>query len=102
MQNGDSLALLNDTKKPESTNTTTHLNKSRSLSISPQIRRDLFHQSSMCSMPMSEDEEEEHEPLEDVRMCCNGKHHVSRLERDQAHRHHYRKRKSRATIATVA
>lgn len=70
----------------------------------PRRTNDMFHQSSIISM--SEDpldlEDDDNEPLEDVRMCCNGKHHVSRLEKDHTHRHHYRKRKSRATIASVA
>ncbi|KAF7731780.1 hypothetical protein EC973_008295 [Apophysomyces ossiformis] len=43
--------------------------------------------------PNSDDEE-----LEDVRMCCDGKHHVSRLEKDHLHRHTYRKRKSRNPV----
>lgn len=38
------------------------------------------------------------EALEDVRMCCNGKHHVSKLEKDHTHRHQYRKRKSRNNV----
>lgn len=83
------ITLLNDTPR------NLVLNKSRSLSsMGPQFRRTNEISSIM-------DDDYDHEPLEDVRMCCNGKHHVSRLEKDHTHRH-YRKRKSRATIATVA
>lgn len=39
-------------------------------------------------------DDDDDEALEDVRMCCNGKHHVSKLEKDHTHRHQYRKRKS--------
>jgi transposase len=50
------------------------------------------------------DDDYDDEALEDVRMCCNGKHHVSKLEKDHTHRHQYRKRKSRnngAAITTI-
>ncbi|KAI9247050.1 hypothetical protein BY458DRAFT_542917 [Sporodiniella umbellata] len=61
---------------------------------------EMFHQpSSSTSITTdahtSDYENEGDDPLEDVRMCCNGKHHVSKLERDRAHRHHYRKHLSR-------
>lgn len=41
-------------------------------------------------------DDSEDEALEDVRMCCDGRHHVSKLERDHIHhRPYYPKRKSR-------
>ncbi|KAG0170595.1 hypothetical protein DFQ28_001914 [Apophysomyces sp. BC1034] len=43
------------------------------------------------------DHDSDDDELEDVRMCCDGKHHVSRLEKDHLHRHPYRKRRSRNT-----
>ncbi|GAN02886.1 anucleate primary sterigmata protein a protein [Mucor ambiguus] len=84
----------------------------------PSFRRihDIFQQPSVSTSAPSmatstgddhiDLDDEEDEALEDVRMCCNGKHHVSKLEKDHAHRHHYRKRKShhdksRNTIPTV-
>jgi transposase len=45
--------------------------------------------------------DEDDKTLEDVHMCCNGKHHVSKLEKDHTHRHQYRKRKSRPAVTTV-
>ncbi|KAI9023675.1 meiotic cell cortex C-terminal pleckstrin homology-domain-containing protein [Phycomyces nitens] len=36
--------------------------------------------------------------LEDVRMCCDGKHHVSKLEKVRADRSTYRQRKSRTAL----
>jgi hypothetical protein len=39
-------------------------------------------------------ESQDDEDIEDVRMCCNGKHHVSKLEKDHLHRHSYRRRRS--------
>ncbi|KAG0182824.1 hypothetical protein DFQ29_001990 [Apophysomyces sp. BC1021] len=39
--------------------------------------------------------EEDNDPLEDVRMCCNGKHHVSKLEKEHLNHPQYRKRKTR-------
>lgn len=46
------------------------------------------------------DDDSEDEALEDVRMCCDGKHHVSKLERDHIHQHrpYYRKRQSRQPL----
>lgn len=46
------------------------------------------------------DEDSEDEALEDVRMCCDGKHHLSKLERDHIHHHrpYYRKRQSRQAV----
>ncbi|KAI9496332.1 hypothetical protein BDB00DRAFT_926882 [Zychaea mexicana] len=42
-----------------------------------------------------DDYDTEDEALEDVRMCCDGKHHVSKLERDHVdHRPYYRKIRS--------
>ena len=50
-----------------------------------------------------DDLDTDEEALEDVRMCCNGKHHVSKLERDHVdHRPYYRKvRNMRATQPTA-
>ncbi|KAI8970085.1 hypothetical protein BDF20DRAFT_102969 [Mycotypha africana] len=54
--------------------------------------------------------QDDDEAIEDVRMCCNGKHHVSKLEKTHNHQHHnlhhnYRKRKSlrrgRSTVKTI-
>lgn len=43
-----------------------------------------------------DDDDFEDEAIEDVRMCCDGKHHVSKLQRDHIHhRPYYRKRQSR-------
>lgn len=41
------------------------------------------------------------EQLEDLRMCCNGKHHLSHLERDRIHpnRPKYPKRAYRHSVA---
>ncbi|KAI9320400.1 hypothetical protein BX666DRAFT_1875071 [Dichotomocladium elegans] len=36
-------------------------------------------------------DDDDDEALEDVRMCCNGKHHVSKLGKDPYH-HHYQRR----------
>lgn len=75
-----------------------------SLIQKPSFRRlhDMFHQPSSSTSTATgthtsdiNDYDEEDDPLEDVRMCCNGKHHVSKLERDHTHRHQYRKRSSR-------
>lgn len=44
--------------------------------------------SGAANLPYDDDEDdEEDEALEDVRMCCNGKHHVSRLEKDHHRKH---------------
>ncbi|KAI9270807.1 hypothetical protein BDA99DRAFT_329986 [Phascolomyces articulosus] len=48
-----------------------------------------------------EDMDTDDEALEDVRMCCDGKHHVSKLERDHVdHRPYYRKIRMRSPQAT--
>ncbi|KAG2233380.1 hypothetical protein INT48_000383 [Thamnidium elegans] len=105
---GKGLALLNDTKKSENPNNRSVSSGSGSLLNRPSFRRlhDIFqHPSSAPSMVTSDDhtdlDYDDDEALEDVRMCCNGKHHVSKLEKDHNHRHQYRKRKSRATITTT-
>ncbi|KAI9249610.1 hypothetical protein EDC94DRAFT_326338 [Helicostylum pulchrum] len=105
---GRGLALLNDTKKSENPNNRSVSSGSGSLLNRPSFRRlhDIFqHPSSAPSMVNSDDhtdlDYDDDEALEDVRMCCNGKHHVSKLEKDHNHRHQYRKRKSRATITTA-
>ncbi|RCI05271.1 hypothetical protein CU098_011562 [Rhizopus stolonifer] len=61
---------------------------------------DMFHQPSISTTTATQRTESttpeyEDDPLEDVRMCCNGKHHVSKLERDHKHRRQYRKSSSR-------
>lgn len=49
-----------------------------------------------------DDDTEEDEPIEDVRMCCDGRHHVSKLARDHIHhRPYYRKRNIRQTTTTA-
>lgn len=105
---GKGLALLNDTKKSENPNNRSVSSGSGSLLNRPSFRHlhDIFqHPSSAPSMVNSDDhtdlDYDDDEALEDVRMCCNGKHHVSKLEKDHHHRHQYRKRKSRATITTT-
>lgn len=68
----------------------------------PSFRRlhDMFYQPSASTATATygtdntANDDYEDEPLEDVRMCCNGKHHVSKLEREHNHRQ-YRKRTSR-------
>ncbi|CAO3590592.1 unnamed protein product [Absidia cylindrospora] len=47
------------------------------------------------------DEDDHVEQLEDLRMCCNGKHHLSHLERDRIHpnRPKYPKRSFRHSVA---
>lgn len=84
----------------------------------PSFRRinDIFQQPSVSTSAPStatstgddhiELDDDDDEALEDVRMCCNGKHHVSKLEKDHSHRHRYRKHKShndkgRSTIVTM-
>ncbi|KAI9279576.1 hypothetical protein BY458DRAFT_532066 [Sporodiniella umbellata] len=42
----------------------------------------------------STNHDHEDDPLEDVRMCCDGKHHVSKLEKAHKHRRQYRKHSS--------
>ncbi|OBZ82836.1 hypothetical protein A0J61_09116, partial [Choanephora cucurbitarum] len=54
--------------------------------------------SAQSMMTNSDDYDFEDEALEDVRMCCNGKHHVSKLEKDRTHRHQYRKRRSQQSM----
>ena len=67
---------------------------------------DIFQQPSSSTFMVTSDDhidlDDDDEALEDDRMCCNGKHHVSKLEKDHTHRHHYRKRKSRTAVGTVA
>ncbi|KAI8074823.1 hypothetical protein BC940DRAFT_343275 [Gongronella butleri] len=48
-----------------------------------------------------EDDDESHDRLEDLRMCCNGKHHLSHLERDRIHpkRPKYPAKRSNVAIA---
>ncbi|KAI9027132.1 hypothetical protein CLU79DRAFT_740428 [Phycomyces nitens] len=46
--------------------------------------------------------DDDDEALEDVRMCCDGKHHVSKLEKDHLHRPTYRKRTSRPPATSRA
>ncbi|KAI7906179.1 uncharacterized protein BX663DRAFT_483805 [Cokeromyces recurvatus] len=85
--------------------------KSRSISSSvsllnrPNFRRlhDIFQPPTVSlstpSMLTSITGNDDDEALEDVRMCCNGKHHVSKLEKDHTHRHRYRR--IHGTISTI-
>lgn len=109
-RDGSGKGLLNDTttkKATENGNNRSVSSGSNSLLNRPSFRRlhDIFQQpSSAQSMNTTDDHtdyDDDDEALEDVRMCCNGKHHVSKLEKDHQHRHQYRKRKSRATITTT-
>ncbi|KAG1149479.1 hypothetical protein G6F37_005077 [Rhizopus arrhizus] len=75
---------------------------SSSLLQRASLRRlhDMFYQPSVSTTTATHRTEltspdYEDDPLEDVRMCCNGKHHVSKLEREHNHRRQYRKRTSR-------
>lgn len=109
-KSGKGLTFLNDTKKAENPNNrSVSSGTSGSLLNRPSFRRlhDVFQQPhSAQSMSTTDDHvdleyDDDDEALEDVRMCCNGKHHVSKLEKDHTHRQQYRKRKSRATITTT-
>lgn len=107
-RNSNGLTLLNDTKKADNTNArSVSSGTTGSLLNRPSFRRlhDIFqHPSSSTSVETGDDHielDDEDEALEDVRMCCNGKHHVSKLEKDHTHRHQYRKRKSRPAVATI-
>ncbi|KAK4513709.1 uncharacterized protein ATC70_005714 [Mucor velutinosus] len=116
------LTLLNDASRrgPENSmnNRSVSSGTTGSLLNRPSFRRihDIFQQPSVSTSAPSmatstgddhtDLDDEEDEVLEDVRMCCNGKHHVSKLEKDHTHRHQYRKRKNhhdktRNTIPTV-
>ncbi|KAI8644992.1 hypothetical protein BD408DRAFT_412470 [Parasitella parasitica] len=102
------LTLLSDSnKRADNTVANRSISSANSGSLlnRPGLRRihDVFQQPSVStsapSMTTSTgddhiDLDEDDEALEDVRMCCNGKHHVSKLEKDHTHRHQYRKRKS--------
>ncbi|KAG1146869.1 hypothetical protein G6F37_004479 [Rhizopus arrhizus] len=99
-RNNESSFMLSSEKnnKTVSSSTNSHLIQK------PSLRRlhDMFHQPSTSTSIVTgahgsefTDYDEEDEPLEDVRMCCNGKHHVSKLEKDHHHRHQYRKRSNR-------
>ncbi|CEP17183.1 hypothetical protein [Parasitella parasitica] len=102
--NAGGLTLLNDSnRRADNTVTNRSISSANSGSVlnRPGLRRihDVFQQPSVStsapSMTTSTgDDLEDDEALEDVRMCCNGKHHVSKLEKDHTHRHQYRKRKS--------
>jgi hypothetical protein len=107
------IGLLTDKKADHAANTRSiSSGTTGSLLNRPSFRRihDIFQQqptatstSSMATSTGDDLDDYEDEALEDVRMCCNGKHHVSKLEKDHTHRHHYRKRKSqnRSAIATI-
>ncbi|KAI8885992.1 hypothetical protein K501DRAFT_214697 [Backusella circina FSU 941] len=96
----------NGSSKP---NPDTSVNRSLSSSTSHSILKrasfqrlhDLFHQPSqsvntdLVDLDHADDEDE---ALEDVRMCCNGKHHVSKLEKGHLHRHQYRRRKTQTPL----
>ncbi|KAI8876858.1 hypothetical protein K501DRAFT_47799 [Backusella circina FSU 941] len=78
------MSILNDSMR----------NRSVSSAASKQHSRlhDLFQ--SPQSITTGDTSQDEDEDIEDVRMCCNGKHHVSKLEKDHLHRHQYRRRRS--------
>ncbi|CEI90762.1 hypothetical protein RMCBS344292_05075 [Rhizopus microsporus] len=90
--------------RPNNTNNVKSVSSGASGSIleRPSFRRlhDMFYQPSTSTATATygtdntANDDYEDEPLEDVRMCCNGKHHVSKLEREHNHRQ-YRKRTSR-------
>ncbi|CEG78000.1 Putative Anucleate primary sterigmata protein A [Rhizopus microsporus] len=90
--------------RPNNTNNVKSVSSGASGSLleRPSFRRlhDMFYQPSTSTATATYGTENtangdyEDEPLEDVRMCCNGKHHVSKLEREHNHRQ-YRKRTSR-------
>ncbi|CAO3658711.1 unnamed protein product [Rhizopus stolonifer] len=92
-------------QSPSSRNTNTKSVASstgNSLLQRTSLRRlhDMFHQPSISMTTATQRTESttpeyEDDPLEDVRMCCNGKHHVSKLERNHKHRRQYRKSSSR-------
>jgi hypothetical protein len=104
---------LNNNGK-NNTNPDTNINRSLSSSTSHSILKrasfqrlhDLFHQPSHSVKTNSvntdlvdlDHVDDEDEALEDVRMCCNGKHHVSKLEKDHLHRHQYRRRKTQTPL----
>lgn len=113
--NGLTTLLNNDTKNKNPNNRSISSGTSGSLLNRPSFRRlhDIFQQPSTSSAAPSmvtsttdadhiELDDEDDEALEDVRMCCNGKHHVSKLEKDRTHRHQYRKRKSRNNNGAIA
>lgn len=105
------IGLLADKKADHAANTQSFSSGTTgSLLKRPSFRRvhDIFQQptastSSMATSAGDDLDDYEDEALEDVRMCCNGKHHVSKLEKDHVHRHHYRKRRSqnRGAIGTI-
>lgn len=111
-RNGSSgIGLLTDKKADHVANTRSlSSGASSSLLRRPSFRRvhDIFQQPTTCTSSLGAStgdhlDDFDDEALEDVRMCCNGKHHVSKLEKDHPHRHQYRKRKiqNRRAIATI-
>ncbi|KAL7323782.1 hypothetical protein PS15p_210388 [Mucor circinelloides] len=102
------LTLLNDSNRrgENINNRSVSSGTTGSLLNRPSFRRihDIFQQPSVSTSAPSmatstgddhiDLDDDDDEALEDVRMCCNGKHHVSKLEKDHTHRHQYRKRKS--------
>ncbi|KAI8384270.1 uncharacterized protein BYT42DRAFT_561949 [Radiomyces spectabilis] len=100
---GESSATVSETKRGVEPRSVAR-SLSSSLYRKPSLQRlhHLFHSSSGTvrtslsgSVDHFHDEDLDDEALEDVRMCCNGKHHVSKLEKDASLRPTYRKRKSR-------
>ncbi|KAF7721653.1 hypothetical protein EC973_004329 [Apophysomyces ossiformis] len=60
-----------------------------------RLRSSSSVQSSTSSRANQRHLEDDNDPLEDVRMCCNGKHHVSKLEKEHLNHPQYRKRRTR-------
>ncbi|ORZ00755.1 hypothetical protein BCR43DRAFT_561170 [Syncephalastrum racemosum] len=106
LSRGHPSSLRMDTKRSTENMSDTHsgLGGRASILRTPSLQR-LFHPGHKpqpsVSTPIhfhstNDSDDSEDEALEDVRMCCDGRHHVSKLERDRIHhRPYYPKRKSR-------
>ncbi|KAI8148374.1 hypothetical protein BJV82DRAFT_653507 [Fennellomyces sp. T-0311] len=88
-----------DQRQTQQARDTASSNGVRSIIRKPSVQRiqGLFRSGSKTETPTDShvhdhDDDTDDEALEDVRMCCDGKHHVSKLERDHVdHRPYYRK-----------